>query len=73
MKTDKAQAPKEPKKEMSLHELDQTALMLVKQDKTLTEEIDARTEDRNKLRKELRGLNGRIVTRRQQEQLKKVS
>jgi predicted nucleic acid-binding Zn-ribbon protein len=50
------------KKEKTLAELEQDAITLAKQDKTLTDEIDALTETRTKVRKERRAVEGKITT-----------
>lgn len=60
----------EAKKAMTLHQMEESALTLVKQDRVMTDEIDTLVNTRTKLRKELRALNGKIVTIKQNEQLK---
>jgi len=54
----------EPKKETTLPELESHAVTLAVHDKSLTDEIDALTEKRNKVRKERRGIEGKITTLR---------
>jgi hypothetical protein len=57
-------APKEPRKEETLPELETKATALAKTDKHLTDQIDKLTKERNEVRKNRRAVEGKITTAR---------